>query len=167
MSNTVTIFACFNCVTDRVSKWHPLISRVWSNQTADVGISGLGWSLFLIITIKPLIWGTPNSKTQMFLVLSSSGLWSIHWSQVLSWEWRCSWSSADRWCSNYIWVIKNLINKTKVCHIKGLAVVEIMWFNTQATLLIYIEANHYQIIVNHQHATYNPLWNCKYPYVRF
>ena len=28
--------------------------------------------------------------------------------QVLSGEWRC-WSSADRWCSNYIWVINNLI----------------------------------------------------------
>ena len=26
-------------------------------------------------------------------------------SQVLSWEWRCSWGSTDRWCSNYIWVI--------------------------------------------------------------
>ena len=33
----------------------------------------------------------------------------IHWSQVLSWEWRCSWSSADRRCSNYIWVINNFI----------------------------------------------------------
>ena len=24
---------------------------------------------------------------------------------VVSWEWRCSWSSVDRRCSNYIWVI--------------------------------------------------------------
>ena len=24
-------------------------------------------------------------------------------------EWRCSWSSADRRCSNYIWVINNFI----------------------------------------------------------
>ena len=37
---------------------------------------------------------------------SCSCLRSIHWSQVLNWEWRCSWSSADRRCSNYIWVIK-------------------------------------------------------------
>ena len=29
--------------------------------------------------------------------------------QVLSRDWRCSWSSADRWCSNYIWVINNFI----------------------------------------------------------
>ena len=38
----------------------------------------------------------------MFLVSSCSGLCPIHWSQVLSWEWRCSWSSANRRCSNYI-----------------------------------------------------------------
>ena len=31
----------------------------------------------------------------MILLLSCSGLSPIHWSQVLSWEWRCSWSSAD------------------------------------------------------------------------
>ena len=30
----------------------------------------------------------------------------IHWSQVLSREWICNWSSADRRCSNYIWVTK-------------------------------------------------------------
>ena len=42
------------------------------------------------------------------LVLYSC-LCSIHWSQTLSREWRCSWSSADRQCSNYIWVINNFI----------------------------------------------------------
>ena len=45
----------------------------------------------------------------MFPVSSWCCLCPIHWSQVLSWEWRCSWSSADRWCSNYIWVIKIFI----------------------------------------------------------
>ena len=34
---------------------------------------------------------------------------AIHWSQVLSREWRCSWSSADGWRSNYIWVINDYI----------------------------------------------------------
>ena len=29
-------------------------------------------------------------------------------------EWRCSSSSADRWCSNYIWVINNFIANHKV-----------------------------------------------------
>ena len=45
----------------------------------------------------------------MFLVSSCMCLCSIPWSQVLSREWRCSWSSADRQCSNYIWVIDNFI----------------------------------------------------------
>ena len=42
----------------------------------------------------------------MILISSCSCLCPIHWSKVLSWEWRC-WSSADRQCSNYILVINN------------------------------------------------------------
>ena len=49
----------------------------------------------------------------MFLVSSCSCLCPIQWSQMLIREWRCSWSSADRRCSNYIWVIDNFIT-TKV-----------------------------------------------------
>ena len=45
----------------------------------------------------------------MFLVSSCSCLCPVHWRQVLSREWRCSWNSADRRCSNYIWVINNFI----------------------------------------------------------
>ena len=45
----------------------------------------------------------------MFLVSSRSCLCPIHWGYVLGREWRSSWSSADRRCSNYIWVIKNVI----------------------------------------------------------
>ena len=37
-------------------------------------------------------------------------------------ELRCSWSSADRRCSNYIWVINNLIAYQGVPYIKDLAV---------------------------------------------
>ena len=48
-------------------------------------------------------------KSQDSNVSPLSLQFSIHWSQVLSGEWRCSWSSADRRCSNYIWVINNLI----------------------------------------------------------
>ena len=33
----------------------------------------------------------------------------IHWNQVLSREWRCSWSSTDRRCANYIFVINKFI----------------------------------------------------------
>ena len=39
---------------------------------------------------------TPNHKTSMILVSSCSCLCPIHWSQLLSWGRRCSWSSADR-----------------------------------------------------------------------
>ena len=43
-----------------------------------------------LYSIKSAILDAPNPKTSMFLV----------WSQVLIWEWRCSWSSADRQYSN-------------------------------------------------------------------
>ena len=66
----------------------------------------------LYFTYRPR--GRPTKQCQakmslMFLVSSCSCLRSIYWSQVLSWEWRCSWSSADRRCSNYIWVINKFI----------------------------------------------------------
>ena len=53
----------------------------------------------------------------MLLVSSSSCLYPICWSQVLSWEWRCSWSSAERRCSKYIWVINNLIANLSASYI--------------------------------------------------
>ena len=58
----------------------------------------------------------------MFLVSLRRCLRSIHWSQVLSWEWRCSWSSADRRCSNYIWVINNFIAYKGATYIRGFTV---------------------------------------------
>ena len=58
----------------------------------------------------------------MFLVSCFSCLCPIHWSQVLSQEWRCSWSSADRQCSNYIWVITNRIAYQGPTYIRGLMV---------------------------------------------
>ena len=41
---------------------------------------------------------------------------------MLSREWRCSWSSADRRCSNYIWVINNLIAYLSASYIRDLTV---------------------------------------------
>ena len=55
----------------------------------------------------------------MILVSSCSCLYPIHLSQELSREWRCSWSSAGRRCSNYIWVINNFI----VSYIRGFTVI--------------------------------------------
>ena len=59
----------------------------------------------------------------MLLVSSCICLYPIRWSQVLSWEWRCIWSSADRRCSNYIWVINNLIAYQSASVIRDLMVV--------------------------------------------
>ena len=53
----------------------------------------------------------------MFLISSCSCLCPIHWSQLLIPEWRCSWSSSDRQCSNYIWVINNFIAHYGVTYI--------------------------------------------------
>ena len=58
----------------------------------------------------------------MIPISSCSRLCPIHWSHVLSWEWRCNWSSADRRCSNYIWVINNLIAYKGAAYIRDLTV---------------------------------------------
>ena len=86
-------------------------------------------------TIVSLIQGAPNPKTWMFLILSCSCLCPIHWSQVLSREWRCSWSSADRQCSSYIWVINNFIAYYGVSFIRGLTVGVVTYtFRTDQTV---------------------------------
>ena len=58
----------------------------------------------------------------MFPVSSCDCLYPIRWSQVLSREWRCSWSSADRRCSNNIWVINNFIAYWSASYIRDLTV---------------------------------------------
>ena len=45
---------------------------------------------------------------------------------MLSREWRCSWSSADRRCSNYIWVIDNFIGYKDASYIRDFTVVQIL-----------------------------------------
>ena len=61
----------------------------------------------MMSAINCLIYGA--SKTYMFLVSSCRILCAIYWNQLLSRELWCSWNSADRWCSNYIWMINNFI----------------------------------------------------------
>ena len=58
----------------------------------------------------------------MFLIFACSCLCAIYWRQVLSGEWRCSWSSTDRRCSNYIWVINNSIAYYSASYIRDLTV---------------------------------------------
>ena len=73
----------------------------------------------------------------MFLVSTCSCLCPVHWSQVLSGEWRCSWSSAGRRCSNYIWVMNNFIAQLDATH-KGFMVI----FLGQVFRIQYHVANH-------------------------
>ena len=58
----------------------------------------------------------------MILISSCSCLCTTDWTQVLSREWICRWSSADRRCSNYIWVINNFIAYPSATYIRGLMV---------------------------------------------
>ena len=58
----------------------------------------------------------------VMLISSRSCLWPVHWSQVLSRKWRCSWSSADRRCSNCISVINKFFAYWGVTNIRGLIV---------------------------------------------
>ena len=58
----------------------------------------------------------------MFLDSACICLHTIYWSQVFSGEWRCSWSSADRRCSNYIWVINNVMAFSCASYIRVLTV---------------------------------------------
>ena len=66
---------------------------------------------------------SPNRNvSSLILQLSCSCLGTIHWSQVLSREWRCSWSSASQRWSIYIWAINNFIAYWGVAYIRDLMV---------------------------------------------
>ena len=86
-----------------------------------VGVGGL-LVMCVCVCVCVCVWGggggggggqTPsisNSKSQNLNVSRLvNWLYPIHWSQVLSPEWRYSWSNANRRCSNYIWVINKVI----------------------------------------------------------
>ena len=71
----------------------------------------------------------------MILVSSYSCLCPNHWKQVLSWEWRCSWSSVDRRCSNYIWVINNFIAHYGASYTRGWTIHVVFPFNFMIALI--------------------------------
>ena len=74
-------------------------------------------------TVKYLFQDALNPKIEMFLLSFSRCLCALHWSQVLSRKWRCSWGGADRRCSKYIWVIYNCIAFSSAPFIRGLMVI--------------------------------------------
>ena len=70
--------------------------------------------------------------------LSCCCLCAIYWSQMLSREWRCSWSSTDRQCSNYIWVVNKFITYQGVSYIRDLTVTRMT--NTKLINSLYTES---------------------------
>ena len=51
-------------------------------------------------------------------------------------EWRCGWSSADRRCSNYIWVIDNFIVYLGASYIRGFTVYAVVFLSHFCTFCI-------------------------------
>ena len=86
----------------------------------------------------------------MCLVLSCICLCPIHWSQMLSREWRCRWSSAERRSSNYIWVISKFIAHWGASYITGLTVCDVYFW-----CVVYISVKfHFNTLL--------PRWNSRH-----
>ena len=87
-------------------------------------------------TVKSLILDALKPETWMILVWSCSCRCLIHWTQGLCQEWRCSWSSADRRCSNYIWVMNDYIAYKDATYIRGLTVKTIFLDEVNSIIMI-------------------------------
>ena len=124
----LTIYACWP-----YSKTHVIQVQTWTCSTPHESCAIFCCALFVVIISHIIIEFICNyckisnisytkSQTEMFLISSCSCLCPIHLSQLLRQEWRCSWSSADRRCSNCIWVINNLIAYLGATYMRGLTV---------------------------------------------
>ena len=69
----------------------------------------------------------------------------IDWNQGLNREWRCSWSSADRRCSNYIWVINDYIPYKGAFHIRGLTPVCMIHILSSSTRKDFNDLHYYNV----------------------
>ena len=92
------------------------------------------WYVYMYRKISNIICKKSQNLNDSRLVLQL--FCSLHWSQVLSLEWRCSWSSANRRCSNYIWVSNNFIAYSGVSYIICLTVCPHWWANTHVWSMI-------------------------------
>ena len=83
------------------------------------------WGQFRVKSEYRQVSNIRRTKSQhlKYSLLSCDFLCQIPWSQMLSREWRCSWSSANRQCSNYIWVIDNFIAYQGETYIRGFTVI--------------------------------------------
>ena len=68
------------------------------------------------------IWRTKFHVLNVSRLVACSCLCLVHLSQVFSREWRCSWSSAGRRCSNYVWMINNFNAYLEATYIRSLMV---------------------------------------------
>ena len=90
-------------ITESIGAW----CYIWSDNY-------ICWIYRQTSNINPI-----KSQHLIFLISSCSFFCQIHWGHVLSQEWRCSWSRANRQCSDYIWVIHNCRSEfrlTKTSH---------------------------------------------------
>ena len=81
-------------------------NKLYQNTTQDDPVHDVWdvWRLEFQSYRQTSIVRPPNPETSMPLFSSCNYLCAIHWTDVLSWEWRCSWSSADKRCSTtYEW----------------------------------------------------------------
>ena len=107
----ILICHCINCAIESRTKIRifPKLRDWWKVYFPPTGCYDIWFWKFDDFAEKFLIQNAPNPKIEMFFISACSCLCVIYWSHIVSWEWRCSWSSADRRCSNYIWVINNSI----------------------------------------------------------
>ena len=98
--------------TDHSSKFYQWLEATLTTCTNSVKslITDKVWVTILIDVVwlynQIVLWRKISNirrikSPNMFLISSCICLCAIHWCQVLSWEWRYSWSSADRRCSNH------------------------------------------------------------------
>ena len=97
----------------------------------------------------------------MFLVSDWSCFCTIYWNHMLSGEGRCSWCSADRWCSNYIWVINNLIYQSAL-YIGDLTLQESVMTKQNTTKLYayYMGGIWYPMLTHHANLEYIESCGC-------
>ena len=115
--NTFENVAC-NMVT--ISSLARVLIEVLSQYCQRDGIRG--YSDASLHTANSLIWGAPNRISYVSHLVLQLSLCNILKPGV-SREWRCSWSSADRRCSNYIGMINNFIAYKAATYIRGLTVI--------------------------------------------
>ena len=84
-----------------------------------------------VLKASNIPWNPLYKSHQISKLKHYSSRLAVHWRQVLSQVWRCSSSSADRRCSNYIWVLKNCIAYQGVTYIRGFTVILVSYMTSR------------------------------------